>query len=572
MLQKVKEKLPELLVVLLCLGLLGFGVSKKEGFHMDELLCFELSNAQFNPWIVPTQPEGRLAKFVRSEIQGETFGETLGNLADTVKDVLANRGASKLLTYKADVYPEPVWITAEQFHDYVTVEGGDAFQYLSVYFNVKDDNHPPLHFMLLHTMSSLFQGKVSIFAGCAINLAAVAAILILLIEIGRILARLLGMPERGRLLGIAAALLCGLSAGALASVLLIRMYCVVSAFCTALLYLCLKKWEEHSFGGHNKGLIAVTVLGFLTQYFFLFYCILLAAVTALLLWREKRRRECFVFVRSMAGAAAIGLACFPFAISDVFSSGRGVEALENLSSGLAGYGQRLAAFLGVLADRTFPAILLALLAAGAAWMILVCRKNKPAVEALWLLLFPVIGYFFLAARMSPYLVDRYLMPIFPLVMLAGAVVLVWIWCRLEERGAGRSVFYGMCGIVLVFQAVNLFQYDGSYLYQGYSGQLAVAQEYAESPCLCVYDGVGYYENLLEFTCYEETLLLTQAELENREDVESVSSCEELVVLLKQEADRGEAAKILEEKYGLTLKKELYAGGVHGDTVLLFGAQ
>ena len=27
-----------------------------------------------NPWIVPTQPEGRLAKFVREEIQGDSFG------------------------------------------------------------------------------------------------------------------------------------------------------------------------------------------------------------------------------------------------------------------------------------------------------------------------------------------------------------------------------------------------------------------------------------------------------------------------------------------------------------------
>ena len=102
---------------------------------MDELLSFELADARYNPWIVPTQPVGRLAKYVNEEIQGDSLGETVANLKDTVTDVLRNRGNSKLLSYKADVYEEPVWITDRQFQDYVTVDGRDAFDYLSVYFN-----------------------------------------------------------------------------------------------------------------------------------------------------------------------------------------------------------------------------------------------------------------------------------------------------------------------------------------------------------------------------------------------------------------------------------------------------
>ena len=98
---KWKKILPELLAVILCLVLMGAGVSRKEGYHMDELLSFELANARYNPWIVPTQPEGRLAKFVNEEIEGDSAGETLENLKNTVTDVLRNRGNSKLLSYKA---------------------------------------------------------------------------------------------------------------------------------------------------------------------------------------------------------------------------------------------------------------------------------------------------------------------------------------------------------------------------------------------------------------------------------------------------------------------------------------
>ena len=98
--------------------------------------------------------------------------------------MLQNRGNSKLLSYKADVYEEPVWISAEQFRDYVTVDGDDAFDYLSVYFNVKDDNHPPVHFMLLHTMSSLFGGTLSPWLGCFINLVCLGITLWLLLRTG----------------------------------------------------------------------------------------------------------------------------------------------------------------------------------------------------------------------------------------------------------------------------------------------------------------------------------------------------------------------------------------------------
>lgn len=167
--ERLKRNKWQLAVLILVLLVQCFYISQKDGYHMDELLTFELANAEYNPWIVPTQPVGRLAKFMQQEIYGDSLGETLGNLKDTVADVLRNRGSSKLLSYKADVYEQPVWITREQFHEYITVGDRDGFNYPSVYFNVKDDNHPPLYFMLVHTMSSLFRDRISPWMGCVFN-------------------------------------------------------------------------------------------------------------------------------------------------------------------------------------------------------------------------------------------------------------------------------------------------------------------------------------------------------------------------------------------------------------------
>ena len=594
-----KKILPELLAVILCLGIMCVGVSFKEGYHMDELLSFELANARYNPWIVPTQPEGRLAKFVREEIQGESFPETVANLTDTVKDVLQNRGNSKLLSYKADVYEEPVWISAEQFRDYVTVDGDDAFDYLSVYFNVKDDNHPPVHFMLLHTMSSLFGGTLSPWLGCFINLVCLGITLWLLLRLGRQLADIFFMRERGRQLGILAVLLYGLSTGALATVLLIRMYGLLSCLCVALLSLYVEKWNNHGFDRKNKVLIAVTVLGFLTQYFFLFYCILLAAVTAAGLLCGKRTRELWIYIRSMILAAVIGLALFPFAVADVFSSGRGTEALDNLASGFSGYGARLLSFGKIVADRTVggPLLIAACLAGVVLAVTAGCRKYQkyreyrrdgaekagpnaipnvipnaiPNAGILSLLIVPVIGYFLLASRMSPYLVDRYVMPLFPLAALLLALLLSYLGKKLSEVCGWTEWATGIWLIVLTVavQGLRLAGYDGEYLYRGYEQQERVAEEYALLPCICVYAGVGYYENLPEFMHYDSTLLVTAEELAERKDVASIQSLDRVAVLIKPGVEESSVISVMQEKYGLEPEEALLSEGVHGDKIYLF---
>ncbi len=601
----------EIIVVALCLLLLCLFVSAKEGFHMDELLSFELANAEYNPWIVPTQPEGRLARFVHNEIDGDNFRETFGNFIAVAEDVIRNRGDSRLLTYKAEVYPEPVWITGKQFTDYITVGDRDAFNYLSVYFNVKDDNHPPLHFMLLHTVSSVFRGMAQPWMGCVVNLAAAAVTLVLLIRLGRMLAEGMGLGRYARQTGLMCALLYGMSAGAVSTVLLIRMYAVLSMWCVALLYMAVKKWRDASFDRDNRGLAAVTVLGFWTQYFFLLYCIWLAAAVAALLLKSKRFREFWCFLRTMAAAAAIGLVLFPFAVSDVFSSGRGVEALENLSHGLGGYGERLAAFAGILWEKAVSPWIWVTSALCVLGCLIVRRIRKKKGEALaegaggtadeakgaagangagggsayvWLLSLPMAGYFLLAARLSPYLVDRYIMPLFPLAAIAGALLLVSalslfkslfpaVGTLPEGRQGGQGsagvsrLACAVCALAVLLQAGRVARYDGEYLYAGYRAQESVAAAHEGEACICIYEGVGYYENLKEFAHYGKSLLLKPEELKGRQDTESIEELGQFVLLIKGSVQADEVLKFFGERYGFVpAEQALSADSVHGDVI------
>ena len=564
-LQKAKKYSVQILVILLIILVQCAFVSQKEGYHMDELLSFELSNAEYNPWIVPTQPVGRLAKFMHEEIDGETLGETIGNLKDTVADVLENKSASKLLSYKADVYEEPIWISKEQFVEYVTTENGDRFNYLSVYFNVKDDNHPPIHFMLLHTMSSLFPGVVSPMMGCVINIAALIGCAVILMRLGMLADQYhVTSNGTGKIWGIAAAAMYGCSQAAVATTLLIRMYGVLTLFCLAFFYIHVRKWLEKEFDKKNLLLILVTIGGFLTQYFFLFYCLVLAFVTAVLLFVYKRRKELWIYIRSMMIAALIGVGMFPFSILDVFASSRGVEALEKLGNGFGELIARIAAFGEILLIRCFGNVWIGLLLLAAsvifgAWLFVTKKSLRVLVACAYV---PVFGYFLLAAKLSPFYVDRYLMAAFPFVIGWLTTLLCFGVYKLPVM---RKRVLTVC--IVLFCATQIYSYDGTYLYVGYEEQLQVAKDNSDKACICLYEGSGYYDNLLEFAEYESTLLVTPKELLGRKDASDVESLQEAVFVVKNIIEEDTLQEVL-DKYQFRVKEVLVQDGACGDDVYL----
>ncbi|MBR3825264.1 MAG: hypothetical protein IKJ39_08700 [Lachnospiraceae bacterium] len=567
MFQLVKKYRWQLLIIIGILVIQLVFAFQKEGYHMDELISFEMANAEYNPWIVPTQPVGRLAKFVQEEIEADSLGEKLGNISNTIMDVVKNRGNSKMLSYKADVYEEPVWISSAQFRDYLTTDGTDNFNYLSVYFNVKDDNHPPVHFMLLHTISSLFVGKIHPVMGCVINIFMIIGCAVILMKCGMLLDRYgITSDRKGMRLGVVAAIFYGCSQASVATMLLIRMYAVLTFLCLLTFYLHMNKWWGKNFDKKNKLLIFVTVMGFWTQYFFLFYCIAISLLVVLALWRHKRVRELIIYIRTMVIAAIIGVAGFPFAISDVFSSSRGVEALGNLRGGIRDYIQRLATFGRILLDRCFGNWLIGLIFVVASLIVLIFMfiKHKAYRTEILLYFVPVLVYFLLATKMSPMYVDRYVMAIFPFVIS-------WLVFALSVKSpsAGKTIRTVVGCLLACYCLIQLLTYDGSYLYRGYQEQVAVAKEYKEKSCICLYEGSGYYDNLMEFTNYEKTLLVTPEELKNRKDMASVLYNTEFVMVVKNTVSQEQVEEILNQ-YDWNIKEILIEEGAHKDKVYLCG--
>ena len=97
----------------------------------------------------------------------------------------------------------------------------------------------------------------------------------------------------------------------------------------------------------------------------------------------------------------------------------------------------------------------------------------------------------------------------------------------------------------------------------------MARELAELPCICVYEGVGYYENLPEFLQYEKTLLVTLEELKNRTDKQSIEELDKVAVLLKNRECASEVRDAMKQ-YGLGAETvKFMAEDETGDVLVLY---
>lgn len=544
---------------------------------MDEILSFDFSNAEYSPWIVPNQPEGRLAAFVHQEIEKGAYWENMERWIYYIRDCILNLKKSILYNYKGNVYPEAVWIGRDKFLEDMTTGNGDRFNFLSVYFNgISDDSAPPLYYMLLHLVSSFLPGQMSPWMGGIINLAAIAICFVFFVKIGMLV-------TGNKRVGLLAILLYGLSGGGIITALLIRMYGILTMFCMITWYLHLKKWRDGDYQTNNLGLIAVTILGFWTQYYFLVFAFFLGVVTVLGLLRKKKCKAVLFYIRSMLIAGVLGVLGFPDAIKDIFGGGFGPSVIGSLFDFSGEALDQMKFFVSTLmkdicgAGFGLLATVLIVLAVFLGGRFAAREKSvHPPVDwvRMFLLMFPGAAYFLLVAKVSPFYADRYIMPVFAAAALLTAFGLEWAWSRLRGclRDQKRILQINMLELILVLGLgmFSLWVYSGenTYLYKGYGNQTEVARQYADYPCLCLYDGATFYENLPEFIIYRETLLLNSSELDTRTQSDLLTEGQDVVLILKRGIDEEWARSVMDAKYGYHDYIQIYQDPIYGEKVFL----
>lgn len=429
------------------------------------------------------------------------------------------------------------WMDEEWFDSYMGVDSEHRFDYSIPYKNQITDVHPPLFYFFLHTASSFVPEEFSFMAGISFNIVFFIGCTIALYFVGK---ELFKSKECGLLTGF----LYAISFAGLNTMVFIRMYMLMAFLATVhvLVYLKYMEKEEIPVKGYLL-LILTLVAGVLTQYYFLFVAFFLGVWYTIKFFIEKRYQTLIKYLMSIAASAGICLAVWPTMLKHLFSGVRGKEAQSNFFA-LDGYLSDLKEMFRVMNNDLFTKLLPVILV-GMLGVFVIYRKKSGTIDKTLckkrvMVLFVCAGYFFVVTKVAPYQMDRYLMPIYPLVYL----LVVGIACELLQKFLSKKAACILC--ILGFGGLSVIHIVHSgipYTYVKNPNNIerqALVEEYKEDYALYISDNGECHhftsaQVLRNYKAFYHVYDLSSVE-QTKNDIKNVYEDKELVVYVTNTLD------------------------------------
>lgn len=204
------------------------------------------------------------------------------------------------------------WISAHILRESYIVEDYDKFNYSSVYFHQRIDNHPLLYYSLVHTVCSLFTNTYSNLYTMIINLFFLCAVDFLIIKLFWKLYNKAGyiiVPFAFLFLMVVMQEL----------YVLPRMYMALAFFCFWYLYMHWNFISNEKWKKSDLVKMAVCVfLGTQTHYYFYVYAFSLTIFTIIYLFFKCRRYNLFWYIYTGIIGIAVSWILFPWIVWHIF--------------------------------------------------------------------------------------------------------------------------------------------------------------------------------------------------------------------------------------------------------------
>ncbi len=387
LLKKIKPSVVFVFLLAIQIIMMVFWGNAKQGFFVDELWSYGLANSYYFPHI-----------FSDNALEGK-------------------------------------WVDGEFFSDYIEVQEGERFRYGSVIYNLKNDAHPPVYFMVLHTICSLFPGTFSKWYGIIPNMCYFLVAQILLYRLSR-------KTLKNSWLALLPCAVWGCSSAAISFVLFIRMY-MLSTMCGLLtLNLHMDLMEEKRDKEHPIlmwwAVVLISFFGYMCHYFYFIFAFFLSALYMLYLLVRKNWKKMIWYASAMGGSLLLTEMFFPAAYKNLFGNGYTLGAVNNFGIGriLRKLYQYTHAVEKDLFANNFALLWIFFGIAVISLVALVVKlfKNKEfrseKASGVWFFVIcagTMICYFALASYMSPYFSNRYVSAIYPLIyfLLIWLTYMVW---------------------------------------------------------------------------------------------------------------------------------------------------
>ncbi len=384
--------------------------------------------------------------------------------------------------------PDREWQERQAVLDEFTVRRGEGFNYGLVKLVQSWDVHPPLYYFIFHTLCSFVPGVFTKWTGIATNLIAFTISFVFLC----LLMERLRIPLWVELLAL---VFWGLNPQTISANIFVRMYAWLGAAIIVCGYLHVRLISEYDTLSLDlrelflKGYLPISIvsyMGFLIQYFYIFFFFCIGvATTAVIVFSKKHVKEGALYVGSCALSLALAVLTYPSALRHLFGGYRGSDASGSFLD-MGNTWMRLSFFTGLLNDFVFGGglvVIAALLFVGTLVKLtrrpyrytgagIVGTKNRKrsagtgsgvtqngkgatgteavihSAPVVAVLTAGTLGYFLLASK-TALLVgaasNRYEMPIYALVIL---LIFMDAGYVLEGVGGSRMLIYAFAAVCL----------------------------------------------------------------------------------------------------------------------------
>lgn len=395
------------------------------------------------------------------------------------------------------------WNSGEDFIDYLSVSDNDRFNYSQVYENqIIDASHPPFYYGLVHTVCSFFPNQFSRYFAFSINVLAMAGILIMLFKIVKKI-------TKNNLYAFIAAGAFAFSIACTTMTIYLRMYATLTFFVLAMIYMNLKIYERKNNARLSDFLILglITLLGTLTQYYFILFEGLTALIMLVFKIKEKNIKDLIKYIVTLALGSAAALCVYPYIITNVLGGNRGFGSLSisvDPITVVTYFVYKICTYIQVLAKDVFLNQIWLLALCGAAligfWVYLRFVRKEKLSRTAFMAFVPSLVYFVAISLVSPFNSDRYIMASLP--MLVAMLVLALIKFT---RATGKKWLTTAVPICLALTcAVGYITVKPYYMY-GVKTEL-----YTPQTERCVFVGTAMLEwnkSIDKLANYKETMIV-----------------------------------------------------------------
>lgn len=351
-----------------------------------------------------------------------------------------------------------MWHSKEYYKDYLIVNENEKFMFSQVYENQKNDNHPPLYYLILRIAMGFNINQYSKWTGIILNIIIYAFITIFMYLI---INKILKGQNKYKEKNIILAFISSIMLSSITNVIFIRMYALSTLNIVITTYLHIKLLDSNKSNYRLLLFISLSALvGSLTHYYYLFYLAVLFIMFAIKYIKEKRYKELIGYILAICFAAVASLIIFPYSIQHIFFGYRGQGVLTHLTN-IHKYIVNLILYLIITNIYIFNNFLIVLILGIISIFIYKLIRHKKVIETknkyVKYIAIPTLVYFIVVSICSPYIELRYILPISQMIFI---LVIYFVFNMLnnicKEKPRNRimiSIFLGMFIMVFVSNEV-----------------------------------------------------------------------------------------------------------------------